>query len=123
LGLELAEQRHHLQPPERHRHVDAQPASRLEPCLLEHQLGLFELGQALPAALEEGGAVVGQADAPGRTRQQPHAELTLEPADRVADARLRDAEVGGGAHEAAPLGHLHENRQSPQVLHGSIHHY
>jgi hypothetical protein len=33
--------------------------------------------------------------------QQAHAEPRLEPADRVAERRLRHAHLGGGAREAA----------------------
>ena len=61
--------------------------------------------------------MVGQADAPRAASQKPRADLVLQPADGVADARLGDAEVGGSAHEAQALRHLHENRQRPQVLH------
>ena len=109
--LERAKKRHHLQPAERHRHVDVQIAGRPQLRVLEHELGLLDLGQRLTAALEEGGAVLGEADAPRGAGEQPGADLILEPGDGVADARLGDAEIGRGAHEAQALRHLHEDRQ------------
>jgi hypothetical protein len=49
-------------------------------CGLAHPIG----SRQSAAAFEEGGAVLGQADAPRSARQKPDPELFLEPADRAA---------------------------------------
>ena len=123
LGLKGLQPRHDLQPAERYRHVHAQIARRFEPRLLEHQLRFLEVGQRLAATFEKRRAILGQADPSRGTRQEPGPGLLLQPLDGVAYARLGDAEIDSGAHEALTLRHLHEDRQCPQVGHSSIYHY
>ncbi len=122
-SLKRAEQRHHFQPAERHRHIDAQIAGYFLPGLLEHQLGLFDVGQGMPAALEKRRAVLGQGDAAGGAGEEPRAGLFFQPLDRVADPGLGDAEISGGAHEALALGHFDEDRERAQVGHPPIYHH
>ena len=66
----------------------------------------------LPAAAQEGLAGGGQGDLPAAPRQQGHAELRLELADRPAERRLRDVEPLGGAPEMQLLG---DREEVPEV--------
>ena len=120
--LERAQQRRHLDAAERDRHVDAQVAGGLELRVFQNKLGLLDVGERLAAALEEGCAVLGQADAPRGAGEQPGADLVFQPADGVADAGLGDAELGGGTHEGEALRHFDEDRKGAQVGHRGIHH-
>ena len=93
LLTERSQQRHHFKPPERDRQIDAQPTARRHACTAEHPFGLLQIRQDAAAAIKKGRAVHRQVNAASGARQQPHPEPILQPANRVADARLGDAEL------------------------------
>ena len=61
-------------------------------------------------------AGLGRRDAAGGAGQEPDAEPLLEPADGVAQRRLRGAELGRGPREAALLGDREEGIEIGQFL-------
>ena len=64
------------------------------------QLGV-DLVQPRPRGAQQALARLGRRDAAGGAGQQPQAKPRLQPAQGLAQRRLRDAELRGGAGEAA----------------------
>src|SRR5207245_296934 len=52
---------------------------------------------------------------PRRAHEQRDAEILLELLHPVAQRRLREVEMGGGAQEAAALGHAHKGLQAQKI--------
>src|SRR5689334_12197808 len=70
-------------------------------------VGLLQVVQDLYAPLVVAAADLGQADPPGGTVQQAHAERVFQPLDLVADRRLRQVQAAACSREAAALGDPH----------------
>ncbi len=79
-----------------------------------------DLVEARPDRPQQALSGLGRRDASGRTREQPHADALLERADRVTEGRGRDAELGGGAGEAALSGN---GQERDKVGHRLAQHY
>jgi hypothetical protein len=60
---------------------------------------------------------VGQRDAPRRAVEQAYAERLLEPRDRLADGRRRNAQRAAGRDEAQRFGGADERGDAIEVFH------
>ena len=92
LLTERSQQRHHFKPPERDRRIDAQPSDRRHACTAEHPFGLLQIRQDAAATIKKAApstVKLTRRVVPANSRPEP----ILQPAHRVADARLGDAEL------------------------------
>ncbi|KAG1532477.1 hypothetical protein G6F50_016207 [Rhizopus delemar] len=105
--------RQHHQPPERGRHVDAQPPAG-QAGRAQAGLGggnLFQRGRTRSVI---GLAIGGQRDAPRGAMEQAHAQPRFQPGDGLAHGRARDAQRIGGLGETARAGRGDERDQAIQ---------
>ncbi len=96
--------------------VDADRAGGLVPQLAEpSELGL-DLVESRAQGLDQALARLRGRDAAGGAGQEPQSETGLEPANGVAQGRLRRAESGRGPGEAALLGDGQERHQVAKLV-------
>jgi hypothetical protein len=74
-----------VKPAEHHRSGDDEPSGGRGLLGLSNALGLVDIGQDAPGALEEARAGLGQADGAGGALQEQDAEPLLEPGDEARD--------------------------------------
>ena len=98
-------------------HVDDEPPGNLALALLEQVVDVLDLGQQRPQALQQLGAVGGQAHLARGPVQQPRAQLGLQLLDCGRDGSARQLQRIGGLDETAHLRHLREDA----VLFESVH--
>ena len=95
---------------------DADGAGRLVAKLAQRgELGI-DLVEARPDGPQQPLAGLGRRDAARGAGQQPQAEPLLQPADGVAERRLRNAELRRGPGEAALPRHREEGEEIVDVL-------
>jgi hypothetical protein len=100
LPAQAQQHRQHHQPPERGRHVDAQPPAG-QAGRPQAGLGGGDFFQRRRARCVVRLAIGGQRDAPRGAVEQAHAQPRFQPGDGLAHRRARDAQRVGGLGEAA----------------------
>ena len=113
----LDHDRDHVQSAEHDRRGDAQFAARCAPLPGGRAFDLVEFRQHPARARQEARAGIGQADRPGGAIEQPDAKAGLQFGDGARDRGRRAAEVTRRRGEAAPLGHLDEQRCAVDPVH------
>ncbi|MNR10315.1 hypothetical protein D3C85_1265600 [compost metagenome] len=79
--------------------------------------GLVKLAHAGLGQLEQPGALGGQAQLARGAMEQPHPEVFLQRAHRLADRLRRDLGLHGRPREALGAHHAQEQRQHPGLVH------
>jgi hypothetical protein len=77
---------------------------------------VVDVAQRRPQGLDQPLTGVGRGDAPRRAGEKAKAELRLQPPHRVAERRLRDAELRGRPGEAALLRDRKEHGEAAQLF-------
>ena len=107
---EMVEDRQYMQPAERHRQFQPQPAARRMRVTQHRHLGLVEIGEDAHASFVKGGAFAGQRNASCRALQQPDAEPVFQPRHALSDRRSRQADLLGRGGETLGFGDVNETR-------------
>ena len=99
---------------------DHDPPARFAALTLGHQLGLLEIGENAPRAVEKTLARVGEAHSPCGAVQQPDAETLLQRRDMTGRRRGGDAEPARGRRKAALVGDGDEDAYGFEAVHEII---
>ncbi|MCY1544627.1 hypothetical protein D9M68_805240 [compost metagenome] len=99
---------------------DANIASRLVAQIAQGRQLAVDFLEARGQGPQQALACLGGRYAAGGTGQQAQIKTGFEGANGVAQSRLRDAELGGGAGETAFPSHRHEGQQVVVVLAGHL---
>lgn len=78
------------------------------------RIGFHQHSDAMPIVVLSD---LGDAEAPGRTLDQPHPEPVLQHCDAAAQSRTRHAQRAGGGGKTAMIDHLNEEIQIVEILH------
>jgi hypothetical protein len=112
-------QRRQVAPAEPGRRGDAQMAAGLDAASRDAGLGVVDVDQQALAVLQEGAALVGEADAAGGAQQQLDAQPRLQRVHAPPDDGRRHALCQCGGGQAALGGRGHEGLHLLQAIHRS----
>jgi hypothetical protein len=103
-----------------HRAGDTDAAARRLARAHEALMRVVEIIEDAPAALMEGAAFLGQAQAAGGALDEPDAELVLQLRHRLPNSRRRQAKHPPRRDEATEIGRAHERGQAGETIHSSV---
>ena len=107
-----------MQAAEADRRRDHEPSARPRAFALDRLLGLLDIGQNAPGALEIARAGIGQRDFARGPLQQPRAEALLQRRDQPRHGRRRQPELARCGGKTLEVGHRDEGLHGVDPVHG-----